>query len=44
MRRLYAILTVLLLAGCTAPAPFVLGPQVSPPPGCIDLRARGGRC
>ncbi|MNR54575.1 hypothetical protein D3C85_1747890 [compost metagenome] len=33
----------LLLIGC-APTPFVLGPEVSPPPGCIDLRARGGSC
>lgn len=32
-----------LIAGC-APAPFVTGPEVSPPPGCIDLRSRGGAC
>lgn len=35
----------LLLSACTAqPTPFQLGAEVSPPPGCVDLRARGGKC
>jgi hypothetical protein len=43
MIRASLLLIVCLLAGC-APTPFTLGPEVSPPPGCIDLRARGGAC
>ena len=33
----------LLLIGC-APTTFQLGDEVQPPPGCIDLRTRGGQC
>jgi hypothetical protein len=40
---LQAFAACLLLIGC-APTPFRLGEEVSPPPGCIDLRARGGQC
>lgn len=35
----------LLLAGCASqPTPFQTGQEIAPPFGCIDLRARGGRC
>lgn len=35
----------LLLQGCTpAPKTFKTGVVVPPPAGCIDLRARGGKC
>lgn len=43
MIRAGVLLCAAVLAGC-APAPFQLGPAVPPPPGCIDLRARGGAC
>lgn len=38
-----AILLLAVLGGCAA-TPFQLGAEVAPPPGCIDLRARGGQC
>lgn len=40
----FLILAALLLAGCSAPSPFVTGEQVPPPPGCIEYRTRGGQC
>lgn len=43
MTRLLLV-SLLLLGACQAPTPFVTGAEVSPPPGCIDLRSRGGQC
>lgn len=49
MYHLHNLMICLLLAGCAAfepepPTPFEEGHEVSPPPGCIDYRARGGQC
>lgn len=38
----FALLT--LLTGCAAPEPFPVGPEVSPPIGCQELRRRDGEC
>jgi len=37
---------MLLLTGChhIQPVPFETGQEVAPPHGCIDLKARGGKC
>ena len=36
---------ILLLAACTStPTPFETGKEVSPLPGCIEYRTRGGEC
>lgn len=49
MPHLRNLLFCLLLGGCAAfepapPTPFQTGAEVSPPPGCLDYRLRGGQC
>jgi len=45
-----ALTVLLLLVGCThtptrePEKPLQTGDAVEPPPGCVDLRARGGAC
>jgi len=36
-----------LVTGCAAtepPTDFELGPSTAPPHGCVELKARGGKC
>lgn len=39
-----AVLLAVLLAGCVSAPQFELGPEVAPPQGCVEARARGHDC
>lgn len=43
MRQLALVIAIGLLTGCVSQQ-FDLGPEVSPPPGCIEARTRGHDC
>ena len=45
MGRIGLFCLILTLAGCASPPrDFETGKEVSPLPGCIDYRKRGGEC